>query len=182
MPRPRGPYFGIVEDTICSAYAEPVTGSTVQRVAALARALQLVMVLPICEQNMPGLYYNTALVIDADGHNLDKYRKYPIPKLPQFWEKFCFRTGTLGYPVFDVAVGRIGVYICYDRYLLEGWRKLGLVGAQIVFNPSATKPGLSNHLRELAQPAAAGANQYFIAANNRIGNERRAFRDSGSTF
>ena len=79
--------------------------------------------------------------------------------------------GNLGYPVFDTAVGRVGVYICYDRHFPEGWRELGLNGAQIVFNPSATKPGLSNRLWEIEQPAAAAANQYFVAANNRIGQE-----------
>ena len=73
--------------------------------------------------------------------------------------------------MFDTAVGRVGVYICYDRHFPEGWRELGLNNAQIVFNPSATKPGLSNRLWEIEQPAAAAANQYFIAANNRIGQE-----------
>ena len=96
-------------------------------------------------------------------HLLGKYRKHHLPNLPQFWEKFYFRPGNLGYPVFDTAVGRVGVYICYDRHFPEGWRELGLNGAQIVFNPSATKPGLSNRLWELEQPAAAAANQYFVA-------------------
>ena len=79
--------------------------------------------------------------------------------------------------MFDTAVGRVGVYICYDRHFPEGWRELGLNNAQIVFNPSATKPGLSNRLWEIEQPAAAAANQYFIAANNRIGQEVDEFGD-----
>ena len=177
-----GPYFGIIEDTKYYAFAESIPGPTVHRFTDLARELQLVMVLPIYEEEMPGLYYNTAVVIDADGRMLGKYRKHHIPNLPQFWEKFYFRPGTQGYPVFDTAVGRIGVYICYDRHFPEGWRELGLAGAQIVFNPSATKPGLSNRLWELEQPAAAVANQYFIGANNRIGNESREFGDKAVTF
>jgi N-carbamoylputrescine amidase len=126
--------------------------------------------------------YNTAAVIDSDGRYLGKYRKHHIPNLPQFWEKFYFRPGNLDYPVFDTAVGKVGVYICYDRHFPEGWRALGLNGAQIVFNPSATKPGLSNRLWELEQPAAAAANQYFIAANNRIGTETQEFGDEAVTF
>ena len=88
-----------------------------------------------------------------------------------FWEKFYFRPGNLGYPVFDTAVGRVGVYICYDRHFPEGWRALGLDGAQIVFNPSATSRGLSNYLWQLEQPASAVANEYFIGAINRVGIE-----------
>ena len=177
-----GPYFGIIEDTKYYAYAESIPGPTVERFQKLAQALKLVIVLPIYEEEMPGLLYNTAAVIDADGRLLGKYRKHHIPNLPQFWEKFYFRPGTLGYPVFDTAVGRIGVYICYDRHFPEGWRELGLAGATIVFNPSATKPGLSNRLWELEQPAAAAANQYFIAANNLIGNEAGEFGDKAVTF
>ena len=90
-----------------------------------------------------------------------------------FWEKFYFRPGNLGYPVFDTAVGRVGVYICYDRHFPEGWRALGLGGAQIVFNPSATSRGLSAYLWQLEQPASAVANEYFIGAINRVGIEDR---------
>ena len=117
------------------------------------------------------MLYNTAAVIDADGTYLGKYRKHHIPHLPGFWEKFYFRPGNLGYPVFDTAVGKVGVYICYDRHFPEGWRALGLNGAQIVFNPSATSAGLSDYLWQLEQPAAAVANEYFIGAINRVGIE-----------
>ena len=158
-----GPYFGIVQDQKYYAYVESIPGPTVERFQALAKELGLVMVLPIYEVANEGEYYNTAAVVDADGTLLGKYRKHHIPNLPQFWEKFYFRPGNLGYPVFDTAVGRVGVYICYDRHFPEGWRELGLNNAQIVFNPSATKPGLSNRLWEIEQPAAAAANQYFIA-------------------
>ncbi|MGW4532061.1 nitrilase-related carbon-nitrogen hydrolase [Nocardia sp. NPDC004340] len=166
-----GPYFCQLQDTKFYDYAESVPGPTVERFAALARELGLVMVLPVYEQEQPGLLYNTAAVVDADGSYLGKYRKHHIPHVNGFWEKFYFRPGNLGWPVFDTAVGRIGVYICYDRHFPEGWRALGLAGAEIVFNPSATSRGLSSYLWKLEQPASAVANEYFIGAINRVGIE-----------
>ncbi|QJU54055.1 nitrilase-related carbon-nitrogen hydrolase [Herbiconiux sp. KACC 21604] len=177
-----GPYFGITQDKKYYAYAEAADGPIVQRFAALAKELNLVMVLPIYEEDQPGIYYNTAVVVDADGTILGKYRKHHIPHVDRFWEKFYFRPGNMGYPVFDTAVGRIGVYICYDRHFPEGWRELGLNGAEIVFNPNATKPGLSNRLWELEQPAAAAANGYFVAAPNRVGREDNEYGDLAVTF
>jgi len=177
-----GPYFGIVQDPKYYGYATSVPGPLVERFQALAAEHHIVIVLPVYEEEQAGVLYNTAAVIDADGSYLGKYRKHHIPHLPQFWEKFYFRPGNLDYPVFDTAVGKIGVYICYDRHFPEGWRILGLNGAEIVFNPSATKPGLSNRLWELEQPAAAVANQYFIGANNRIGTETAEFGDEAVTF
>jgi beta-ureidopropionase len=166
-----GPYFCQVQDSGYYEYAESVPGPTTERFARLAGELGLVMVLPVYEQEQPGLLYNTAAVIDADGSYLGKYRKHHIPDLHGFWEKFYFRPGTGGYPVFDTAAGKIGVYICYDRHFPEGWRALGLNGAQIVFNPSATSAGLSNYLWKLEQPAAAVANEYYVGAINRVGTE-----------
>ncbi|CAA9299502.1 MAG: N-carbamoylputrescine amidase / Aliphatic amidase AmiE, partial [uncultured Friedmanniella sp.] len=177
-----GPYFGITEDPQYYDYAEPADGPVVQRFAALAAELGMVMVLPIYEEEQPGVYYNTAVVVDADGTVLGKYRKHHIPHLEKFWEKFYFRPGNLGYPVFRTAVGPIGVYICYDRHFPEGWRELGLNGAQIVFNPNATKPGLSNRLWEIEQPAAAAANGYFVAAPNRVGREDNEYGDLAVSF
>src|SRR6201995_2294277 len=177
-----GPYFGIVQDQKYYEYTESVPGPTVERFQALAQDLGLVMVLPIYEVANEGEYYNTAAVVDADGSYLGKYRKHHIPNLPQFWEKFYFRPGNLGYPVFQTAVGRVGVYICYDRHFPEGGRELGLNNAQLVFNPSATKPGLSNRLWEIEQPAAAAANQYFVAANNRVGQEIAEFGPDAPRF
>jgi N-carbamoylputrescine amidase len=177
-----GPYFGAVQDQKYYEYVESVPGPTVERFQALAAELRVVIVLPVYEVANAGEYYNPAAVIDADGSYLGKYRKHHIPNLPGFWEKFYFRPGNLGYPVFSTAVGRVGVYICYDRHFPEGWRELGLNNAQIVFNPSATKPGLSNRLWEIEQPAAAAANQYFIAANNRIGQETDEFGGDAPHF
>ncbi|WP_343980144.1 MULTISPECIES: nitrilase-related carbon-nitrogen hydrolase [Kribbella] len=166
-----GPYFCQLQDPKFYEYAESVPGPTTERFQALAKELGMVMVLPMYELEQAGVLYNTAAVIDADGKYLGKYRKNHIPQVNGFWEKFYFRPGNLGYPVFDTAVGRIGVYICYDRHFPEGWRALGLAGAKIVFNPSATSRGLSSYLWKLEQPASAVANEYFIGAINRVGIE-----------
>ncbi|WP_040867205.1 nitrilase-related carbon-nitrogen hydrolase [Nocardia exalbida] len=166
-----GPYFCQQQDTGFYDYAESVPGPTTERFAELAKELRLVMILPVYEQEQPGLLYNTAAVLDADGSYLGKYRKHHLPHVHGFWEKFYFRPGNLGWPVFDTAVGRVGVYICYDRHFPEGWRALALSGAEIVFNPSATSRGLSGYLWKLEQPAAAVANEYFIGAINRVGVE-----------
>ena len=166
-----GPYFCQVQDSQHFAYAESVPGPTVEVMRSLAVETGMVLVVPVFEEEQPGVYYNTAFVIDADGTYLGKYRKHHIPQVKGFWEKFYFRPGNLGYPVFDTAVGKIGVYICYDRHFPEGWRALGLGGATIVFNPSATSRGLSSHLWKLEQTAAAVANGYFVGALNRVGIE-----------
>jgi beta-ureidopropionase len=166
-----GPYFCQVQDAAYYEYAESIPGPTTERFQALAAELGLVMVLPMYEKEQEGVLYNTAAVVDADGSYLGKYRKHHIPQVNGFWEKFYFRPGNLGYPVFDTAVGKVGVYICYDRHFPEGWRELGLGGAQIVFNPSATSRGLSAYLWQLEQPASAVANEYFIGAINRVGSE-----------
>jgi beta-ureidopropionase len=172
-----GPYFGITQDKKYYDYAEPADGPIVQRFAALAKELGMVMILPIYEEQQTGVYYNTAVVVDADGTILGKYRKHHIPHVEKFWEKFYFRPGNLGYPVFVTAVGKVGTYICYDRHFPEGWRELGLAGAHMVLNPNATKPGLSNRLWEIEQPAAAVANGYFVLAPNRVGLEDNEYGD-----
>ncbi|MBU2663781.1 acyltransferase [Actinoplanes bogorensis] len=177
-----GPYFGIVQDKKYYRYAEPADGPIVQRFADLARELGQVMVLPIYEEAQTGVYYNTAVVVDADGTILGKYRKHHIPHLDRFWEKFYFRPGNLGWPVFETAVGKVGVTICYDRHFPEGWRVLGLNGAELVFNPNASKPGLSNRLWELEQTGAAAANGYFVLVPNRVGTEDNEFGDQAVDF
>src|SRR5205823_8639621 len=132
---------------------------------------QMVLVRPVYEREMAGVYYNTAAVIDADGSFLGKYRKNHIPQTAGFWEKYYFKPGNLGYPAFQTRYAKIGVYICYDRHFPEGARLLGLNGAEIVFNPSATVAGLSQYLWKVEQPAHAVANGYYIAASNRVGTE-----------
>ncbi len=168
-----GPYFCAEQKTKWYGSVERIPdGSTVKLMQELARKYQMVIVVPIYEEEMTGVYYNTAAVIDADGSYLGKYRKHHIPQVdPGFWEKFYFRPGNLGYPVFNTRYAKVGVYICYDRHFPEGARILGLNGAEIVFNPSATVAGLSEYLWELEQPAHAVANGYFVGAINRVGTE-----------
>lgn len=166
-----GPYFCPSQDPRWYEAAEPVPGPTCERLAAYARKYEMVIVVPIYEKAMRGVYYNTAAVIDADGTYLGKYRKQHIPQTNGFWEKYFFKPGDGGYPVFDTRYGKVGVYICYDRHFPEGARCLGLNGAEIVFNPSATVAGLSQYLWKLEQPAHAVANGYFVGAINRVGTE-----------
>src|SRR5438067_8868989 len=107
---------------------------------------------------MTGVYYNTAAVIDADGTFLGKYRKNHIPQVAGFWEKFFFKPGNSGYPVFSTAYCRLGVYICYDRHFPEGWRALALSAAEYIVNPSATVARLSQSAWEIELPAGVACN------------------------
>ena len=168
-----GPYFCAEQNPRWYESVEQIPdGPTVKLMQELAKKHNMVIVVPIYEEEGTGIYYNTAAVIDADGTYLGKYRKNHIPHCaPGFWEKFYFRPGNLGYPVFDTQYGKVGVYICYDRHFPEGARELGLNGAEIVFNPSATVAGLSEYLWKLEQPAHAVANTYFVGAINRVGTE-----------
>jgi beta-ureidopropionase len=167
-----GPYFCQVQDADYYSFTESIPdGPTTRQLQEVAGRHGVVLIAPMYEEEQPGVYYNTAAVIDADGSYLGKYRKTHLPQVRGFWEKFYFRPGNVGYPVFDTAVGKIGVYICYDRHFPEGWRALGLAGARIVFNPSATSRGLSQYLWQLEQPAAAVANEYYVGAINRVGVE-----------
>lgn len=168
-----GPYFCAEQEIKWYDITEKIPdGPTTKLMQELAKKHNMVLVVSMYEEELTGVYYNTTAVIDSDGKFLGKFRKIHIPHVqPGFWEKFYFRPGNLGYPVFDTAVGKIGVYICYDRHFPEGWRALGLAGAEIVFNPSATVAGLSEYLWKLEQPAAAANNMYFIGAINRPGTE-----------
>ncbi|RTZ99057.1 MAG: acyltransferase [Deltaproteobacteria bacterium] len=168
-----GPYFCAEQDIKWYQTAEPVPGPTTERLAEYAKKYKMVMVVPVYEMEIEGVYYNTAAVIDADGTYLGKFRKIHIPHTwPGFWEKFYFKPGNLGFPVFETAYAKIGIYICYDRHFPECARALALQGAEILFNPSATTAGKSQYLWELEQPAQAVANGVFIGANNRIGIEK----------
>ena len=168
-----GPYFCAEQQTRWYDFTEPIPcGPTIRLMQDLARSHRMALIVPIYEREQEGVYYNAAAVIRSDGEYLGKYRKTHIPHVaPGFWEKFYFRPGNLGYPTFDLGIARIGVYICYDRHFPEGARALGLNGAEVVFNPSATVAGLSEYLWKLEQPAHAVANGYFVGAINRVGTE-----------
>jgi len=173
-----GPYFCTEQTTKWYDAVENIPdGPTTKLMQELAKELGIVLVVPMYEEEFSGVYYNTAAVIDADGKYLGKYRKHHLPQVQAgpagcgFWEKYYFRPGNSGYPVFDTAFAKVGVYICYDRHFPEGARMLGLHGAEIIFNPSATVAGLSEYLWKLEQPAHAVANGYYVGAINRVGYE-----------
>lgn len=179
-----GPYFCAEQDPKWFTWAEPDDGYTVSRMSDLARRLKLVLVVPFFEKASAGVYFNAAVVIDADGTIVGKYRKTHIPQLgPCYWEKYFFAPGDLGYPAFSTSAGRIGVAICYDRHFPEVGRALGLSGAEIVFNPSATSD-YARRAWEVEQPAQAIANGYFVAAINRVGIEEplSSVRFFGSSY
>ena len=126
------PYFCITQDTELFNLAEAVPGPTTDVLAPLAKELGVVIIVPLFEKRGPGLYHNTAAVIDADGTVLGKYRKMHIPQDPGFEEKFYFTPGDLGYRVWDTKFGRIGVLICWDQWYPEGARLMALAGADLL--------------------------------------------------
>jgi N-carbamoylputrescine amidase len=165
------PYFPPSRDMRWYDSAERIPdGPTIEHCRGWAKKHGIVIVAPIYEEEAPGVYYNSAAVIDADGSYLGKYRKTHIPDLKAWPEKFFFKPGNLGFPVFDTAFCKLGVYICYDRHFPEGYRALALNGAELIITPSATGPH-SRRIWELEVQAAAVANGLFIAAINRVGEE-----------
>jgi beta-ureidopropionase len=169
-----GPYFCAEQDKKWYGLTERVPdGPSTKLMQELAKKYGMAIVVPVYEKEIEGVYYNTAAVIGPDGAYLGKYRKQHIPHCgPGFWEKFYFKPGNMGYPVFDTPWCKVGVYICYDRHFPEGARILGLRGSELVLNPSATVAGLSEYLWKLEQPAHAVANGYWIGAINRVGVEK----------
>ena len=173
-----GPYFCAEQTTRWQSLAERIPGGpTVQLMMSLARELGVALIVPIYEvedgeAEGGQIFYNSAAVIGRDGAFLGKYRKAHIPHAaPGFWEKYYFRPGNLGFPVFDLGLCKVGVYLCYDRHFPEGARAMGLNGAEIVFNPSAVIAGPNDFLWKIEPPALAVANGYFVAAINRVGTE-----------
>jgi N-carbamoylputrescine amidase len=171
-------YFPQFVDVRGYAFAQPIPSPTTERMGALAAELGIVLIVPIYEEAMPGLYFNTALVFDADGGCLGKYRKTHIPDGPQYLEKFYFAPGDLGYPVFDTRFGRIAVGICWDEWFPEVARIFALQGANVIFYPSAIgsepdRPEYSSAEAWRTVIRAHGiANGVFVAAPNRVGTER----------
>ena len=166
------PYFCPSQDAKWYGAAEKIPdGPTVKLMQDYAKKHSMVIVVPIYEEDITGVYYNTCAVIDADGSYLGKYRKTHIPQVAGFYEKFFSKPGNSGWPMFETAYCKLGVYICYDRHFPEGWRALALAGAEYIVNPSATVAGLSQYLWKLEQPASAVANGCYIGAVNRVGTE-----------
>ena len=174
------PYFCITQNTDQFDLAEPVPGPTTDTLAALAEELGIVIIASLFERRAPGLYHNTAAVIDADGSYLGKYRKMHIPQDPGFEEKFYFTPGDLGYQVWNTAFGKIGVLICWDQWYPEAARMAALAGAEILFYPTAigwlpeekAELGEAQHTAwETVQRGHAVANGCYVAAINRVGTE-----------
>lgn len=170
-----GPYFCPSKDPKWFDLAEPIPdGQTTKLMQEYAAKYSMVIVSPIFEKDPSGDFYNTAAVIDADGAYLGKYRKTHIPYCqdqPNNFEDFFFKPSELGFPVFETAYAKVGVYICFDRHFPEGARILGLNGAEIVFNPSATWVSKSQYIWHIEQPALAVSNGYFVGTINRVGME-----------
>lgn len=187
-------YFCQAVDHRLFALAEPVdgTGATVQHLGQLAGELGIVLVASLFEQRIPGLYHNTAVVLDADGRFLGKYRKMHIPDDPGYYEKFYFAPGDLGYQVFRTRVADIGVLICWDQWFPEAARLLALRGAEILLIPTAigywrsesgpaTDEGYADAW-QIVQRGHAVANACYLAAVNRVGFEAGPGAGEGIEF
>ena len=176
----RSVYFCQAEDHKYFDLAEPVPGPTTERLQALARELNVVIVASIFERRAPGIYHNTAAVIDAGGTFLGKYRKMHIPDDPLYHEKFYFTPGDLGFRAWDTRFARIGVCVCWDQWYPEAARLTALRGAQVLFYPTAIgwHPGEKEEFGrkqhsswETVQRGHAVANGCYVAVPNRVGHE-----------
>ncbi|HIX85709.1 MAG TPA: carbon-nitrogen hydrolase [Candidatus Parabacteroides intestinigallinarum] len=132
-----GLYFCQVEDTACFDQAEPIPGPSTEEFGALARELGVVLVLSLFERRAPGLYHNTAVVLEKDGTIAGKYRKMHIPDDPAYYEKFYFTPGDLGFEPIDTSVGRLGVLVCWDQWYPEAARLMAMRGAELLIYPTA---------------------------------------------
>ena len=178
----RSRYFPQAEDTGAFALAEPIPGPTTEHFRPLARELEVVIVASVFEARAAGVYHNTAVVIDADGEVLGKYRKMHIPDDPGFYEKFYFTPGDLGFRTFRTRHARVGVLICWDQWFPEAARLAALGGAEIIFYPTAIGWGAGEtpaarraqlEAWELVQRSHAVTNGVYVAAVNRVGREGR---------
>lgn len=152
--------------------AEPIDGVSVSRMRAAAKRLNLHIVVPFYERAMPGELYNATVLVDNYGEIIGRYRKHHLPMSSHFNEKFYFRPGNSGFPVFDTSIGRIGIMICYDRHFPEAARALGLAGAEYVFVPTATTTrGFSRSVWEPELRGHAIANGFWVVGVNRVGVE-----------
>jgi len=176
----RSPYFCQREDARLFDLAEPVPGPSTEALGRVARELGVVVVAPLFERRAPGVYHNSAAIIDASGDLVGLYRKMHIPDDPGFYEKFYFSPGDLGFRAFDTRAGRIGTLICWDQWYPEGARLTALQGAAVLFFPTA----IGWHPREkeihgrgqqdawrTIQRSHAIANGVYVAVVNRVGHE-----------
>ena len=173
-------YFCQTEDTACFDLAEPIPGPSTGFYGELARQLGIVLVTSLFEKRAPGLYHNTAVVIERDGTLAGRYRKMHIPDDPAYYEKFYFTPGDLGFMPIDTSVGRLGVQVCWDQWYPEGARLMALRGADLLIYPTAIGWESSDTDEEKArqlgawvtvQRGHAVANGLPVIAVNRVGHE-----------
>ncbi len=185
----RSQYFCQSEDHKYFELAEPIPGPTTRIFQTFAKQHKVVVIASLFERRTAGLYHNTAVIIDADGSLLGKYRKMHIPDDPLYYEKFYFTPGDLGFRAWDTRYGRIGVLICWDQWYPEGARLTSLQGAQILFYPTAigwhpaekAAHGEKQHdAWEIIQRSHAIANGCYVVVPNRIGHEKLV--DDGIQF
>jgi len=191
----RSQYFAQREDAALFDLAEPVPGPSTEALGRAARQAGIVVIAPVFERRAPGLYHNSAAVIDADGRVVGVYRKMHIPDDPAYYEKFYFTPGDLGFRAFDTRVGRIGTLVCWDQWYPEGARLTALQGAAVLFYPTAIgwhpAEKVTHGAEQLdawrtIQRSHAIANGCYVAAVNRVGHERSPTGDGlefwGSSF
>ena len=186
----RSQYFCQQEDAAAFDLAEPIPGPTTERLGGVAHKLGVVVIAPIFERRAPGLYHNSAAVIDA-GEVIGLYRKMHIPDDPAYYEKFYFTPGDLGFRAFSTRVGSIGTLICWDQWYPEGARLTALQGASILFYPTAIgwhpdeKEAQGEAQREAWRTVQRGhaiANGVYLAAVNRVGHEKPLPGSAGIEF
>src|SRR5436190_15598061 len=179
----RSQYFAQREDAALFDLAEPVPGPSTEALGRAAQRAGVVVIAPLFERRAPGLYHNSAAVIDADGRMIGVYRKMHIPDDPAYYEKFYFTPGDLGYKVFNTKYGCLGVLICWDQWYPEAARITALMGAEILFYPTAIGWATSQdeHTNseqydawQTIQRSHAIANGVFVAVPNRVGREALA--------
>ena len=175
-----GLYFCQTEDTNLFDQAEPIPGPSTELFGALAKELGIVLVLSLFERRAPGLYHNTAVVLERDGSIAGKYRKMHIPDDPAYYEKFYFTPGDLGFEPIDTSVGRLGVLVCWDQWYPEAARLMAMRGAELLIYPTAIGWESSDTEEEKArqlgawvtvQRGHAVANGLPVISVNRTGHE-----------
>ena len=185
-------YFCDVEDYENFKLAEPVPGPSTDILSAVAKEAGVVVIASLFEKRAQGLYHNTTAVLDADGSYLGKYRKMHIPDDPAYFEKFYFTPGDLGYKMFETKYGKIGVLICWDQWYPEASRLTALMGAEILFYPTAIGWATSQdettnteqyNAWQTIQRSHAVANGVHVVSVNRVGFEQNgAMKFWGGSF
>ncbi len=186
-----GPYFCQREDHSYFAQAESIPGPTTETFARLAAQLNIIIVISVFEKRAPGLYHNTAVVLDKDGHIAGKYRKMHIPDDPGFYEKFYFTPGDTGFKPIATSIGKLGILVCWDQWFPEAARLMALAGAELLIHPTAIgweandpKDEKERQLQSwiTIQRAHAIANGLPVVSCNRIGFENLAGTSTGIEF